>query len=151
MTLQGDFEVNVGRTAAYAVLTNPQQFAPALPRFHSMRTTSRENGAAVVRVRVGKNGMFGLATTKLLLREHQSPSTARYTGTGRFIGGTYRLVADLCFEESASGGTCIHWQGEVRFNNLILETFREVNLGEYMQSEIQLAVSNLRRLLEGTP
>ena len=148
MKLRGDFEANVDRIVAFDVLTNPRQFAPALPQYHSLRETRRRNDGAVVSVKVGKKGMFGLATTRLILQESQPPARLRYTGSGRFIGGTYRLLADLCLEESTSGGTRIYWVGEIKFRNLILDTFRGVNLGEYMESEIELAVSNLRSLLE---
>ncbi len=93
----------------YALLVDPQRFAPLLPDYESMETL--DGNAFLVKLRVGISHIRGTAAVKLTLTEADKPKHALYQGTGDVPGGTATLRAgfDLVPE---SGGTKVVWSGQ---------------------------------------
>jgi carbon monoxide dehydrogenase subunit G len=103
---------------------------------------------AIIKAKVGKDGMFGITTIELIRREPHAPAMVCYTGKGKIIGGVYHLSADFRLKERPSGGTHIYWKGAVAFKGRIFSTFGEAGLNGYVENEVYEAISNIRALLD---
>ena len=70
----GDFSVPVSRDEAYALLSDPEKFAPLLPTYKSLEM--KDEKTAVVKVKVGVGKIRGTATIVLVLEENECPRRA---------------------------------------------------------------------------
>ena len=107
----GEFTVATPREDAYAVLSETQNFAPLLPSYQSHEL--KEDGSAVVRIKVGVGKIRGTAKVNLKLEESEAPISARYAGKGSVMGGVFNLVATFELEDAGQGETRVKWHGEL--------------------------------------
>ena len=85
----GDFTVTASREEAYAVLSDPQKFAPLLPTYQDL--TMKENGSADVTVKIGVGKIRGSAVVNLTLEESEAPVRAAYVGKGKVMGSAFNM------------------------------------------------------------
>ena len=108
---EGDFTVPVSRGEAYAVLSDPQKFAPLLPTYQNLEM--KDDGSADVTVKVGVGKIRGKALVNLTLAEHEAPVRAAYTGKGKVMGGAFSMGTSFELEDAEGGGTLVKWHGDV--------------------------------------
>lgn len=107
----GDFTVATARDEVFAVLSRTERFAPLLPTYVSHEI--RDDGAAVVKVKVGVGKVRGTGDVVLALEDCIEPTQARYTGKGKVMGGVFNLKAGFELEEVDPETTKVNWEGEV--------------------------------------
>lgn len=107
----GDFTVASPRDEVFAVLSQISRFAPLLPTYLSHEI--RDDGAAVVKVKVGVGKVRGTGEVTLTLEECVEPVRATYSGKGKVMGGVFNLNAGFELEEASPETTRVKWQGEV--------------------------------------
>ena len=107
----GDFTVTASREEAYAVLSDPQKFAPLLPTYQDL--TMKENGSADVTVKIGVGKIRGSAVVNLTLEESEAPVRAAYVGKGKVMGSAFNMGTAFELEDAEGGGTLVKWHGDV--------------------------------------
>lgn len=107
----GDFTVTATREEAYAVLSDPQKFAPLLPTYQDLEM--KEDGSADVTVKIGVGKIRGSAVVNLTLDESEAPVRAAYVGKGKVMGGAFNMGTAFELEDAEGGGTLIKWRGDV--------------------------------------
>lgn len=107
----GEFTVSVSREEAYAVLSDPQKFAPLLPTYKEL--TMKEDGSADVTVKIGVGKIRGTAMVNLTLAENEAPVRAAYIGKGKVMGGAFNMGTSFELEDAEGGGTLVKWHGDV--------------------------------------
>ncbi|HLF29453.1 MAG TPA: SRPBCC domain-containing protein [Xanthomonadales bacterium] len=107
----GDFTVATPRDEVFAVLSQTDRFVPMLPTYVSHQI--QDDGAAVVKVKVGVGKVRGTGEVVLTLEECVVPSRATYSGKGKVMGGVFNLKAGFELEEASSETTRVKWQGEM--------------------------------------
>jgi len=107
----GNFTVTASREEAYAVLSDPQKFAPLLPTYQDL--TMKENGSADVTVKIGVGKIRGSAVVNLTLEESEAPVRAAYVGKGKVMGSAFNMGTAFELEDAEGGGTLIKWHGDV--------------------------------------
>lgn len=110
-TFDGDFLVATSREEAFAVLSSAPRFAPMLPTYISHQ--ERDDGAAVVKVKVGVGKVRGTGEVVLILEESVEPVRAAYSGKGKVMGGVFDLKAGFELEEAGPDETRVRWKGEM--------------------------------------
>jgi len=107
----GNFTVTASREEAYAVLSDPQKFAPLLPTYQDL--TMKENGSADVTVKIGVGKIRGSAVVNLTLEESEAPVRAAYVGKGKVMGSAFNMGTAFELEDAEGGGTLVKWHGDV--------------------------------------
>jgi carbon monoxide dehydrogenase subunit G len=107
----GEFSVPVSQGEAYALLSDPQKFAPLLPTYKSLEM--EDDKTAVVKVKVGIGKIRGTATIVLVLEEEKPPTRAAYSGKGKIMGGAFNMNTAFELESTEDGGTLVKWEGEL--------------------------------------
>lgn len=107
----GDFTIATPRDEAFAVLSQPDRFAPLLPTYisHEMQ----DDGSALVKVKVGVGKVRGTGEVVLTLEESEAPVRASYSGKGKVMGGVFNLNAGFELQEIDSRTTRVDWRGEM--------------------------------------
>ncbi len=147
MKFSGEFKVDQSRDKVFAILSNPQQFAPLLPGFHSLEM--KDDKTAMIRVKVGIGKIRGTASTELTLDKAEAPVSARYVGQGKVMQGAYRTISSFELEEAGSG-TLVKWQGETELVGKIL-SLAGGGMQGYAEKEINKLVSSLQNALSANP
>jgi CO/xanthine dehydrogenase Mo-binding subunit/carbon monoxide dehydrogenase subunit G len=143
MKFSGEFKVDPPKQEVFAVLSDPEKFAPMLPTFHSMEM--KDAKTAVVRAKVGIGRIRGTASTELTLEEASAPNHARYVGKGKVMQGAYKMTAAFDLEES-DGGTLVKWTGETQLVGKIL-SLAGGGMKGYAEKEIHKVISSLQSAL----
>jgi carbon monoxide dehydrogenase subunit G len=107
----GDFTVTASREEVYAVLSDPQKFAPLLPTYQDL--TMKENGSVDVTVKIGVGKIRGSAVVNLTLEESEAPVRAAYVGKGKVMGSAFNMGTAFELEDAEGGGTLVKWHGDV--------------------------------------
>ncbi len=147
MKFSGEFKVDQSRDKVFAILSNPEKFAPLLPGFHSLEM--KDEKTAMIRVKVGIGKIRGTASTELTLDSTEAPVSARYVGQGKVMQGAYRTVSSFELEEAGSG-TLVKWQGETELVGKIL-SLAGGGMQGYAEKEINKLVSSLQNALSANP
>jgi carbon monoxide dehydrogenase subunit G len=108
---EGEFTVPVTRAQAYALLSDPQKFAPLLPTYRSLEV--RDERTADVTVAVGVGKVRGSAVVTLALKDYQPPRRAAYSGKGKVMGSAFDMTTAFDLEEAEGGGTTVKWTGDL--------------------------------------
>ena len=90
MYFSGEFGVDLPKTEVYALLSDPEQFAPLLPGFHSMEM--KDANTALIRARVGIGKIGGIASTELNLGESRTAAPCRIHRQGQAHAGRLHLA-----------------------------------------------------------
>lgn len=118
VNFDGEFTVATSRENAYAILSDTKEFAPLLPSYQSHEL--KEDGSAVVKIKVGVGKIRGTAKVNLTLEESEAPIRARYAGKGTVMNGVFNIIAAFELEDAGQGETRVKWQGElVMFGKLV--------------------------------
>lgn len=107
----GEFTVTVPREQAYALLADPQKFAPLLPTYKSLEVKDERTADVTVNVGVGK--VRGSAVVTLTLEGEEPPRRAAYSGKGKVMGSAFNMATSFNLEEAAGGGTLVKWEGDL--------------------------------------
>ena len=110
-TFNGDFTVPTSREQVYAVLSDVSRFAPLLPTYLSHEL--KEDGSALVKVKVGVGKIHGTGEVVLKSEETIAPLRASYAGKGKVMGGVFNLNAGFELEDTGTDLTRVVWHGEV--------------------------------------
>lgn len=114
----GNFTVSTARDEVFDVLSQTDRFAPMLPSYVSHEI--RDDGSAVVKVKVGVGKVRGTGEVVLVLEEAVEPTRARYSGKGKVMGGVFNIKAGFELEEVDPETTKVNWDGEmVMFGKLV--------------------------------
>ena len=143
MKFSGEFTVDLPKEKVFALLSDPEKFAPLLPAFHSMEM--KDAKTAVISARVGIGKISGTASTELVLEKSEAPHHARYTGKGKVMQGAYRMTASFDLED-AGNGALIKWQGETQLVGKIL-SLAGGGMKGYAEKEISKLISSLQTAL----
>ena len=143
MRFTGEFNVALPKQDVFAVLSDPEKFAPLLPTFHSMEMKDKKT--ATVRIKVGIGKIRGTASTELTLEQSVPPDHARYIGCGKVMQGAYQMTASFDLKD-ADGGTLIKWRGEARLVGKILSLVGGGIQG-YAEKEINKLIASLQSAL----
>ena len=146
MKFSGKFSVARSKEDVFALLSDPEQFAPLMPGFHSMEM--KDARTAEIRARVGIGKIGGLATTELNLTETEAPHSARYTGRGKLMQGVYRLHTAFELHDDATGGVRISWHGKAELTGKIL-SLAGGGIRGYAEKQITLLIASLEAALSG--
>lgn len=144
MTFNGEFEVAIPRQQAFALLSDPEKFAPMMPTFHSMRMKDERN--AVLKVKVGIGKITAIATTELILEKAVSPSNISYLGKGKVLGGAYNMVTAFELQAASDNSTLIKWQGTTQIFGKIL-SLAGGGMRGYAEKEIENLITSLQHAL----
>ncbi len=147
MKFNGEFKVDQPREKVFAILSDPEQFAPMLPTFHSLEM--KDERTAMLRVKVGIGKIRGTASTELTLDEAVAPLRARYIGQGKVMQGVYKMISSFELEEDGKG-TLVHWQGETQLVGKIL-SLAGGGMRGYAEKEINRLISSLQNALSANP
>jgi carbon monoxide dehydrogenase subunit G len=107
----GEFSVPVSPEEAYAMLSDPQKFAPLLPSYKGLEM--EDDKTAIVKVKVGIGKVRGTATIVLALEEEEPPTRAAYAGKGKIMGGAFNMNTAFELERTDNNGTLVKWEGEL--------------------------------------
>ena len=110
-TFNGDFTVPTSREQVYAVLSEVTRFAPLLPTYLSHEL--KDNGAALVKVKVGVGKIRGTGEVELTSTETVAPLRANYQGKGKVMGGVFNINAGFELEATGPDETRVVWRGEM--------------------------------------
>jgi CO/xanthine dehydrogenase Mo-binding subunit/carbon monoxide dehydrogenase subunit G len=147
MKFNGEFKVDQSRDKVFAILSDPQKFAPLLPTFHSLEM--KDERTALLRVKVGIGRIRGTASTELTLDEAEAPLRARYIGQGKVMQGVYKMISSFELEEDGKG-TLVKWQGETQLVGKIL-SLAGGGMSGYAEKEINKLVNSLQNALSANP
>ncbi len=147
MKFDGEFEVDLPREKVFAILSDPEKFAPLIPTFHSLEMKGEHT--ALLRVKVGIGKIRGTASTELTLAETEAPCRARYIGKGKVMQGVYTLTSSFELEES-NKGTLVKWQSETQLVGKIL-SLAGGGMRGYAEKEINRLISSLQNALSANP
>lgn len=147
MKFNGEFKVDQTRDKVFAILSDPEQFAPLLPTFHSLEM--KDERTAMLRVKVGIGMIRGIASTELTLTEAEAPYRARYVGRGKVMQGVYESISSFELEESDKG-TLVKWQAETNLAGKIL-SLAGGGIRGYAEKEINKLISSLQNGLSANP
>ena len=147
MKFNGDFKVDQARDKVFAILSDPKQFAPLLPTFHSLEM--KDERTALLRVKVGIGKIRGTASTELILDEAEAPARARYIGQGKVMQGVYKMISSFELEDDGKG-TLVKWQGETQLVGKIL-SLAGGGMRGYAEKEIHKLISSLQNALSANP
>jgi hypothetical protein len=106
---EGEFTVPVSREQAYALLSDPQKFAPLLPTYKSLDV--KDDRTADVTVAVGVGKIHGSAVITLTLQGEQPPLHAGYSGKGKVMGSAFDMATSFDLADAEGGGTVVKWAG----------------------------------------
>jgi len=143
MKFNGEFKVAIPQDEAFALLSDPQKFAPLLPTFHSM--TMRDEKTANLKVKVGIGRIHGVASTELTLEEAEAPVRVAYVGRGKVMGGAYNMIASFDLED-AGDDTLVKWSGETQIVGKVL-SLAGGSMRGYAESEIKRLIGSLQLAL----
>ena len=110
-TFNGDFTVPTSREQVYVVLSDVSRFAPLLPTYISHEL--KEDGSALVKVKVGVGKIHGTGEVVLKSEETIAPLRVSYAGKGKVMGGVFNLNAGIELEDVGTDLTRVVWHGEV--------------------------------------
>ncbi len=144
MKFSGKFSIDRSKQDVFSLLSDPKQFAPLLPGFHSMEM--KDANTAEIRARVGIGKIGGIAATELSLAGSEPPRHARYTGRGKLMQGVYRLHTSFDLEDSDAGGTLISWQGNAEVTGKIL-SLAGGGIRSYAEKQINQLIASLEAAL----
>ena len=144
MQFSGEFSVMRSKEEVFDLLSDPQQFAPLLPGYHSMKM--KDARTAEIRARVGIGRIGGTATTELSLIETDAPHRARYTGRGKLMQGVYRMHTAFELHDTAGGGTRVCWQGKAELTGKIL-SLAGGGIRGYAEKQITQLIASLEAAL----
>jgi CO/xanthine dehydrogenase Mo-binding subunit/carbon monoxide dehydrogenase subunit G len=147
MKFNGEFKVDQPRAKVFAILSDPEQFAPLLPTFHSLEM--KDERTALLRVKVGIGKIRGTASTELILDEAEAPLRARYIGQGKVMQGVYKMISSFELEEDGKE-TLVKWQGETQLVGKIL-SLAGGGMRGYAEKEINSLISSLQNALSANP
>ena len=147
MKFTGEFRVDRSKEDVFSLLSDPEQFAPLLPGFHSMEM--KDARTAEIRARVGIGKIGGIASTELALVSSEPPRHARYSGRGKLMQGVYRLHTSFDLEDTAAG-TLIRWQGEAEVTGKIL-SLAGGGMRGYAEKQINQLIASLEAALSPEP
>jgi len=147
MKFTGEFKVDQSRDKVFAILSDPEQFAPLLPTFHSLEM--KDKRTALLRVKVGIGKIRGTASTELILDEAEAPLRARYIGQGKVMQGVYKMISSFELAEDGKG-TVVRWQGETQLVGKIL-SLAGGGMRGYAEKEINKLISSLQNALSANP
>ena len=147
MKFTGEFRVDRSKEDVFSLLSDPEQFAPLLPGFHSMEM--KDARTAEIRARVGIGKIGGVASTELALVSSEPPRHARYSGRGKLMQGVYRLHTSFDLEDTAAG-TLISWQGEAEVTGKIL-SLAGGGMRGYAEKQINQLIASLEAALSPEP
>ena len=148
MKFTGEFSVDRSKQDVFSLLSDPEQFAPLLPGFHSMEM--KDARTAEIRARVGIGKIGGIASTELSLAGSRPPHHARYSGRGKLMQGVYRLHTAFDLDDTAAGGTLISWQGEAQVTGKIL-SLAGGGIRSYAEKQITQLIASLEAALSTEP
>src|ERR1039458_6201118 len=97
----GEFAVKRKPEEVFALLTDPNRFAPLLPEFQSLLVQDPTHFA--VKVNVGISYIKGSADVKMELSEADHPRRAQYKGQGDVAGGGVTMVAGFDLDRQSDG------------------------------------------------
>lgn len=143
MKFSGEFEVSPRPAEVFALLSDPQKFAPLLPTFSSLEM--KDETTALVRVSVGIGKIRGTASTQLALQAKTAPSHATYVGSGKVMGGAYTMISSYDLEPRGSG-TLVKWQGEVQLVGKIL-SLAGGGMRGYAEHQINAVIASLQQAM----
>ena len=146
ITHSGVFLVTDGPMDVYQLLTDPRRFAPLLPHFQSVEVKDEAN--YVVKIKVGVSHLRGLATVRLSLKDSRPREYARYTGTGKLVGGTVTLTAGFELERDPKG-TRVKWTGQAQVFGKIASLARGL-LEPLTKKHIDALIESLRGAMSGS-
>ncbi len=147
MKFNGEFKVDQTRDKVFAILSDPEQFAPLLPTFHSLEM--KDERTALLRVKVGIGMIRGIASTELTLTEAEAPYRACYVGRGKVMQGVYESISSFELEESDKG-TLVKWQAETNLAGKIL-SLAGGGMRGYAEKEINKLINSLQNGLSANP
>ena len=147
MYFSGEFSVDRPKTEVYSLLSDPEQFAPLLPGFHSMEM--KDAKTALIRARVGIGKIGGIASTELNLGKAEPPRHAEYIGRGKLMQGVYTLRTSFDLTDDGTG-TLISWQGETQLTGKIL-SLAGGGIRGYAEKEINKLIASLEAALSPEP
>lgn len=143
MKFSGQFEVSPRPADVFALLSDPQKFAPLLPTFSSLEM--KDANTAIVKVSVGIGKIRGTASTQLTLDKKTAPTHATYVGTGKVMGGAYTMISSYDLEPKGSG-TLVKWQGEVQLVGKIL-SLAGGGMQGYAEQQINAVITSLQQAM----
>lgn len=108
---EGEFTVPVSREQAYALLSDPQKFAPLLPTYKSLEVKDERTADVTVAVGVGK--IRGSAVITLTLQGEEPPLRAGYSGKGKVMGSAFDMATSFDLADADGGGTVVKWAGDL--------------------------------------
>ncbi|MBW7903730.1 MAG: molybdopterin-dependent oxidoreductase [Rhodocyclaceae bacterium] len=143
MKFSGQFEVSPPPAEVFALLSDPQKFAPLLPTFSSLEM--KDANTALVKVSVGIGKIRGTASTQLTLQKKTEPTHATYLGTGKVMGGAYTMISSYDLEPKGSG-TLVKWRGEVQLVGKIL-SLAGGGMQGYAEQQINAVITSLQQAM----
>ena len=143
MKFSGQFEVSPPPAEVFALLSDPQKFAPLLPAFSSLEM--KDANTAEVKVSVGIGKIRGTASTQLTLQKKMAPTHATYVGTGRVMGGAYTMITSYDLEPKGKG-TLVKWLGEVQLVGKIL-SLAGGGMQGYAEQQINAVITSLQQAM----
>lgn len=147
MKFNGEFKVDQPRDKVFAILSDPEKFAPLLPTFHSLEM--KDARTALLRVKVGIGKIRGTASTELILDEAEAPLRARYIGQGKVMQGVYKMISSFELEDEGKS-TLVKWQGETQLVGKIL-SLAGGGMRGYAEKEINKLINSLQNALSANP
>lgn len=108
---EGDFVVAASQAEAFEVLSRVDRFAPILPTYISHEL--KEEGRALVKVKVGVGKVRGTGEVLLAMEESSEPVRAAYSGKGKVMGGVFNIASGFELEPEGPERTRVQWQGEI--------------------------------------
>lgn len=147
LELEGDFEVDNTPDEVYEFLSDPEKFAPHLPKFEGLQYDEEHPNECTVEVKIGVQNIEGIAVIDLLLVEDDPPNHAEYKGTGSVVAGTVDLTAEFDLEETDSGGTRVHWMGRPDVSGRIVSVAGGL-LKPLAQQNVQEAIDAVQEAIE---
>jgi CO/xanthine dehydrogenase Mo-binding subunit/carbon monoxide dehydrogenase subunit G len=120
MSFNGGFEVGIPRGETFDLLSDPENFVPILPMYHSMAKKENAPDTAIVKLKIGIGKVHGIATTQMSLQNREAPTSASYVGRGTVMGGAYNILVGFELEDTTSGGTRVSWEGTSAVHGRIL-------------------------------
>ena len=113
----GEFVAPAPRDAVFAVLSDPEKFAPLLPTYQSHEL--KEDGSADIKVKVAVGKIRGTATVNMALDECDAPNRATYDSKGKVMGAAFNFGSGFELED-AGDGTRVKWRGDLNmFGKLV--------------------------------
>lgn len=143
MKFSGEFEVAPSPAEVFALLSDPQKFAPLLPTFSSLEM--KDANTAMLKVSVGIGKIRGTASTQLTLQKKVEPTHATYVGTGKVMGGAYTMISSYDLEPKGSG-TLVKWKGEVQLVGKVL-SLAGGGMQGYAEQQIKAVITSLQQAM----